>query len=107
MTNFERIKAMSADELAEILYDTADKVCFENCEKGTTDKFRCPMAENNIEPKHCIACMKKGLPLQPIPKRLNSHSILMDCVSLTKKYLNRLISYERPTPIWQISTLLL
>ena len=39
MTNYDRIKAMSVEELADVLYDANDKICFENCSASTGNKF--------------------------------------------------------------------
>ena len=60
MTNFEKIKAMGLEEVAEFMYGAADKICFENCAKETGNKFSCERA-GEIKPEMCINCMKHWL----------------------------------------------
>lgn len=56
MTEFERIKAMSFDELAEFLNGAIDDICFEICEDKTGNKFQCP-----DECHDCSKCIKQWL----------------------------------------------
>ena len=60
MTNYDNIKAMSVEELADVLYDTNDKICFENCSASTGNKFSCPLGDN-LNISECKKCMKKWL----------------------------------------------
>ena len=46
LTNYDNIKAMSVEELADVLYDATDKICFENCSSTTGNKVSCPFREN-------------------------------------------------------------
>lgn len=55
MTNFERIKAMNIEELAEVIHCAGDNICFEVCEKDSDNKFLCPYETE--EPKNCIRCI--------------------------------------------------
>ena len=57
MTNFEKIKAMSLEEMAEFMYDAADKICFENCTRETGNKFSCLHGEE-VPTDACVKCMK-------------------------------------------------
>lgn len=59
-TNFDRVKKMSVEELAEFIYDAADKICFENCTKDTGNKYQCRFTED-ISPRNCVECMKQYL----------------------------------------------
>lgn len=60
MTNFESIKNMTVEELANTLYYANDKICFENCNKITGNKYTCPIGEK-AEPENCKDCMKRWL----------------------------------------------
>jgi len=60
LTNFDRIKAMSVEELADVIYRANDDICFSNCQKGTGDKFCCPYGDE-ITNEQCIGCVKKWL----------------------------------------------
>lgn len=60
MTNYDRIKAMSVEEMADVLYDVTDKICFQNCSASTGNKFQCPCGEN-LDISNCKNCMKKWL----------------------------------------------
>lgn len=46
MTNFEKIKAMSVEELANVIYKANDEICFANCMSATGNKFSCKFGEN-------------------------------------------------------------
>lgn len=64
ITQFDRIKAMSVEELARVIdkYDLgiSSKICFEKCEKMTGDKYHCSYPEEERESK-CIDCVKEWL----------------------------------------------
>lgn len=60
MTNYDNIKAMSVEELADVLYDANDKICFENCSASTGNKFSCPLGDN-LNISDCKKCIKKWL----------------------------------------------
>lgn len=51
---------MSIEELADVLYDANDKICFENCSASTGNKFSCPFGEN-VDVSECKKCMRKWL----------------------------------------------
>ncbi len=55
-TNYDCIKAMSVDELADVIYDLPDKICLQNCR----NKFECPCGEN-LDISNCKNCMKQWL----------------------------------------------
>ena len=59
-TNYDNIKAMSVEELADVLSDQNDKICFENCSASTGDKFSCPLGDN-LNISDCKKCIKKWL----------------------------------------------
>ena len=59
-SNFDRIKAMNVEELAEFMHSAPDKICFENCTKDTGNKFSCKFGEN-VDLSNCIKCMKQYL----------------------------------------------
>ncbi len=58
-TNFDRIKAMSVDELAEFLQRGGDHICFDTCEKATGNKFQCKY--ESLTEKNCVQCMVEWL----------------------------------------------
>lgn len=60
VTQFDRIKAMNIEELADVLYDTNDKICFENCNASTGNKFSCRFGEN-VDISECKNCIKRWL----------------------------------------------
>lgn len=60
MTNYDRIKAMSVEEMADLIYDVADKICFRNCSASTGNEFECPCGEN-LDISNCKNCMKQWL----------------------------------------------
>lgn len=60
MTNYDLIKGMGIEELADFLYDANDKICFENRSASTGNKFSCPFGEN-VDISECKKCMKKWL----------------------------------------------
>ncbi len=60
MTKYEQVLNMSVEELANFIYDAADKICFENCTKDTGNKYSCRFGEN-VPPERCIECMKQYL----------------------------------------------
>ena len=60
MTNFERIKEMSVEELANVLYGANDKICFANCMSATGYKFGCKFGED-VDEQNCKECMKNWL----------------------------------------------
>lgn len=57
-TNYDRIKAMSVEELADVLYDANDKICFENCSASTGNKFSCHFGEN-VDVSECKKMYEK------------------------------------------------
>ena len=59
-TNYDRIKNMSVEELADFIYDAVDKICFENCTKDTGNKLQCRFGED-VTPERCVECMKHYL----------------------------------------------
>ena len=60
MTNFEKIKAMSVEELANVIYKANDEICFNNCISDTGNKFSCKFGEN-VDEQNCKECMKNWL----------------------------------------------
>ncbi len=56
MTHFEEIKQMNVEDLANVLQDARDDICFEMCEKNTGNKYSCPYEEQD-----CTACIAKWL----------------------------------------------
>ena len=64
ITNFDRIKAMSVDEMAKLIEECdlglESKICFEQCEKMTGDEYKCPYPEEE-RLSHCIDCVKQWL----------------------------------------------
>ncbi|MEE0968358.1 MAG: hypothetical protein U0M06_03175, partial [Clostridia bacterium] len=60
LTEFDRIKNMNIEQLAEFLYSAPDKICFENCTKDTGNKFSCKFGEG-VDVANCINCMKEYL----------------------------------------------
>lgn len=60
MTNFEKIKSMSVEELAEFMYSANDKICFENCTRDTGNKYSCKFG-GGCTPENCVRCMKQYL----------------------------------------------
>ena len=60
MTNFEKIKTMDIDEIADVFYLGLDKICFDNCAKSTGNKFKCPI-DDDVTPENCKDCIKKWL----------------------------------------------
>ena len=69
MKHYERIKAMSIDELAEFMYSAADKICFDNCTQDTGNKYSCKFGEygNVFE-------LEKVFESGYVPKRRNKRS---------------------------------
>lgn len=61
MNNFENVKQMNLDELARFLQKAADKICFDTCEKGSGDKFQCPISLGDITSEDCVRCAKAWL----------------------------------------------
>ena len=59
-TNYDRIKDMTIEEMAELFYSGIDKICFENCSKGTGNEFCCPI-KDDVTPENCINCVKRWL----------------------------------------------
>ena len=59
MKNYECVKK-NVDELAELIYTANDNICFENCTKGTGNKFECPI-NGDVELEECQKCFKKWL----------------------------------------------
>lgn len=59
-TNYDRIRNMSVDELAEVLYRANDEICFENCNKDTGNKYSCSFGDE-LKPENCLTCMKRWL----------------------------------------------
>ena len=59
-TNFDRIKAMSVEEMAELIYSINDNVCFENCTRDTGNKYSCKFGDD-LKPENCLRCMKEYL----------------------------------------------
>ena len=57
---YDRIRNMSIEQLAEFMYSANDKICFEKCTKDTGDKFSCEFGEN-VDSSNCIKCMKQYL----------------------------------------------
>ena len=64
MTNYDRIKAMSVEEMAKFIDthndDLGGKICFWYCEKTTGSKYKCPYNEEERD-KRCIECVKQWL----------------------------------------------
>ena len=60
MTNFEKIKAMSPDEMADFMHGAADRICFENCIRETGNEFSCKHG-GEIPAGACVKCMKHWL----------------------------------------------
>ena len=64
ITQFDRIKAMSVDEMAKFIEECdlglESKICFEQCKKMTGDEYKCPYPEEE-RLSHCIDCVKQWL----------------------------------------------
>ena len=60
VTEFDRVKNMDIEQLAEFMYQANDNICFENCIRNTGDKFSCKHGEN-VDVANCLNCMKKYL----------------------------------------------
>ena len=60
MNNFEKIKTLSVEEMAEVLHRGANKICFETCNITTGNQFRCPFGDM-YEASKCVECIKKWL----------------------------------------------
>lgn len=63
MTNFERIKAMTVEEMAkEIEFTVMDKVCKWKCRQTTGNKYTCPyFEEDGIDTANKLQCVKEWL----------------------------------------------
>ena len=64
MTNFERIKAMTVDEIAQLIDDECmDTVCHWKCKKETGDESHCPFRVGDWLPdtSKCFECIKEWL----------------------------------------------
>ena len=59
-TNYDRIKSMSLEQLAEFLYSASDEICFANCSRDTGNKFACKFG-NDVSFENCKNCMKEYL----------------------------------------------
>ena len=59
-TNYDRIRNMSVEEMAVVLYDAADRICFENCKQDTGNKHQCRFGEG-VASENCINCIKQWL----------------------------------------------
>lgn len=59
-THYGLIGNMSIDEIAELIYTANDNICFENCTKGTGNKYECPI-KDDVTPDNCKNCIKKWL----------------------------------------------
>lgn len=57
---YDRIRNMSVEEMADFMYSATDKICFENCTKDTGNKYSCKFGEN-VDFFNCIKCMKQYL----------------------------------------------
>lgn len=58
MTNFERIKEMNIDEMADYLYKTDDLLMDEICKNS--DNNDCPFGDT-VQPSDCKNCVKVWL----------------------------------------------
>lgn len=56
MTNYDCIKSMSVEEMAEFFNGAIDKICFDICKEKTGNKFQCPH-----ECQDCNNCIKQWL----------------------------------------------
>ena len=59
-TQYDRIRNMSVEGMAEFLYSAPDKVCFDNCKRDTGNKYSCKFGEG-VPTEKCIRCMKEYL----------------------------------------------
>ncbi len=59
-TNYDQVKAMSVEQMADFMYDAVDKICFERCSKETGNEFCCKHGED-VRPESCINCIKHWL----------------------------------------------
>ena len=59
-TNYDRIRNMGVEELAEFMYSAPDKICFENCTRDTGNKYSCKFGEG-VDVSNCLKCMKQYL----------------------------------------------
>lgn len=59
-TNYDRIRNMSVEEMAEFMYYASDEICFENCTKDTGNRYFCKFGEN-VDFSNCKRCMKQWL----------------------------------------------
>jgi hypothetical protein len=57
---YDRIRDMSVKEMAQILHDANDDICFEVCSNGTGNKYCCPKGEG-VSTEDCVLCIKKWL----------------------------------------------
>lgn len=55
-TNYDRIRNMSVEEMAEVIYKQCDSICDNVCKA----KGGCPYGDN-IEPNNCKDCIKDWL----------------------------------------------
>lgn len=55
MTNYEQIKQMTVNEMAEVMYCAVDNICFSVCKTSTDNKFQCPYETE--DPKNCTRCI--------------------------------------------------
>lgn len=60
MTNIEKVKLMSVEEMAEFIYFANDKICFDNCKRDTSNKYECKFGDD-LKPENCINCMREYL----------------------------------------------
>lgn len=60
ITNYENIKNMNIEEMAEALMYAADGICWLSCLKATGNKFECPI-KGDVDLADCQKCFKKWL----------------------------------------------
>lgn len=64
-TNYDRIKNMTIEELADFMYSASDEICFANCTRDTGNKFSCKLGDD-CSPENCKRCMKEYLESEAI-----------------------------------------
>lgn len=59
-TNYDRIKAMSVDEMADVILNSNDEICFAKCKAETGNGYSCKFGDN-LDISNCKNCMKEWL----------------------------------------------
>ena len=59
-TNYDCIKAMSVDEMADVILNSNDEICFAKCKAETGNGYSCKFGDN-LDISNCKNCMKEWL----------------------------------------------